>query len=557
MRPAVWAPRPKRVDLVVEGRRTEMDEGEDGWWRSDLELEPGADYAFSLDGGPARPDPRSRHQPAGVHGASRVVHTARPGHGNWRGFDLPSAVLYELHIGTFTPSGTFAAAGERLAHLVDLGVDAVEVMPVNHFPGNHGWGYDGVALFAVHDAYGGPAGFQEFVDACHSHGLGVVLDVVYNHLGPDGNYLAEFGPYFTELYRTPWGEAVNLDGPGSDQVRRFFIDNALMWLGDYGVDGLRLDAVHALLDRSAVHFLEELSTAVDALERRMGRPLFLIAESDLNDPRLLWDPARGGYGLEATWNDDFHHAVHAAVTGETDGYYQDFGRLTDVAKALESAYVYTGDYSRHRERSHGRPADGLSGSRFLGYVQNHDQVGNRARGERLGHLVDGRLVELAAALLLTSPFVPMLFQGEEWSASSPFPYFSDHQDTGLAEAVREGRRREFAAFGWDPADVPDPQDADTFRSAKLDWSEIGVLPHQEVLGWYRALTRLRRQTPDLTDDRLDRVRTFCDEDQSTLWVQRGNVVVAANFSDHPRSVEVGGLTIDLTPAGVAITELLQ
>ncbi|MGH2769584.1 MAG: malto-oligosyltrehalose trehalohydrolase, partial [Actinomycetota bacterium] len=460
--------------------------------------------------------------------------------GAWRGTHLPSSILYEIHIGTFTPEGTFEAAIERLDHLVALGIDAVELMPVAQFPGNHGWGYDGVDLYAPHHGYGGPRGLKRLVDACHGRGLGVIVDVVYNHLGPDGNYLGRFGPYFTDRYGTPWGAAVNLDCSGSDEVRRFFIDNARMWLRDYHADGLRLDAVHAIVDTSALHFLEELSAAVASLARHLGRHLYLIAESDLNDPRPVWPREAGGYGLDAVWSDDFHHALHGALTGELHGYYQDYGSLSDVARALESAYVYEGQYSKYRERRHGRTSAGVPASRFLGYLQNHDQVGNRARGERTGHLISTDLLKVGAALVLTAPFVPMLFQGEEWAAASPFPYFCDHQDPELAAAVSEGRRREFEAFGWSAEEIFDPQDPDTFQQAKLNWAEIARSPHNEILAWHRALIDLRRRVPDLSNGGLGGTRAGADEATRTLLVERGSVAVAANFSEEPRRVAVRG-----------------
>jgi maltooligosyltrehalose trehalohydrolase len=543
----VWAPAAERVELVTDGARRPMRarrvDGADrpGWWTLEApDLGPGTDYAFSLDGGPPRPDPRSRHQPAGVHGPSRVVHAgvgARAA-GGWRGFHLPSAVLYELHPGTFTPEGTFDAAVARLDEVAALGVTAVSLMPVNAFPGRHGWGYDGVALYAVHEPYGGPEGLARFVEACHARGLGVILDVVYNHLGPSGNYLGEFGPYFTDRYGTPWGEAVNLDGADSDEVRRFFIENGLMWLREYGIDGLRIDAVHAIVDTSAIHLLEELAMAVEVLAAKLGRPLWLIPESDLNDPRLLWSRERGGYGLHAQWSDDFHHAIHAALTGERDGYYEDFGPLDRIITALREAYVYGGRYSPHRRRRHGRPARGLPGHRFLGYIQNHDQVGNRARGERIGQLVGPELQKVAAALVLTAPFVPMVFQGEEWAASTPFQYFTDHEDPVLGAAVREGRRGEFAAFGWDPETIPDPQDPATFQRSKLRWAEREEPPHAAVLAWYRELIAFRRSRPELLDGRLETVEAEADDEGRTVRVRRGDVVVCCNLASAPRTMSL-------------------
>ena len=534
MRVQVWAPEAERVEVVLGNQRRPLDRGTNGWWAiEDEDLTPGTDYAFSVDGGDPRPDPRSAWQPEGVHGPSRLVdHGAHEwADDDWRGFHLPSAVLYELHPGTFTPEGTLDAAVHRLDHLVELGVDAVSLLPVNAFPGRHGWGYDGVGLYAVHDPYGGPEALKRFVEACHRRGLGVILDVVYNHLGPSGNYLGEFGPYFTDRYVTPWGDAPNLDGAGSDEVRRFFLDNALMWLRDYHMDGLRLDAVHAVVDTSAVHLLEELATEVEGLESELGRPLWLIAESDLNDPRLLWSRERGGYGLDAQWSDDFHHALHAAITGEDTGYYADFGGLEPLATALREAWVYAGRHSPHRGRRHGRTRGDLRGYRFLGYIQNHDQVGNRAQGDRIGHLVGPDLQKVAAAIVLMAPFVPMLFQGEEWGASSPFQYFTDHEDPELGAAVREGRRSEFSAFGWDPEEVPDPQDPETFRRSRLDWDERRSEPHDDLERWYRELIALRRSRPDLRDGRLDRVQVITDLEAGTLVMRRGGVVLACCLAD--------------------------
>ncbi len=504
-----------------------------GWWSVTVEgAGPGTDYGFVLDGEGPFPDPRSPWQPAGIHGRSRLVDHAAFAwtDAGLEALPLSQAVVYELHIGTFTPAGTFESAIGKLDHLVELGVTHVELMPVAEFSGDRGWGYDGVDLFAPHHVYGGPDGLKKLVSACHARGLAVLLDVVYNHLGPAGNYLGRYAPYFTDRYHTLWGPAVNLDGPHSDGVRRFFCDNALMWLRDYHFDGLRLDAVHAILDTSARPFLEQLGDEVKQLARATGRRLVVIPESDLNDPRLVWPRERGGFALDAQWSDDFHHALHAVLTGERVGYYADFGALADLAKALREAYVYDDRYSVYRRRMHGRLAAGLGGHQFLCYAQTHDQVGNRPRGERLGHLVSPGRLKIAAALVLTSPFVPMLFQGEEWAASTPFQYFTDHAEPNLAKAVREGRRKEFAAFGWKTEDVPDPQAQETFERSRLNWAESGKEPHAEMLAWYRQLIQLRRSEPALRDGRLDLVNTRFDEAARWFVVERGLVSLACNLA---------------------------
>lgn len=535
MRFDVWAPDAGEVEVRVDGRAHDMerDPGRRGWWYADVPAGHGSRYAFAPDEGPPRPDPRSRRQPDGPEGPSAVVdHDRFAWAHEWAGRPLPGAVLYELHVGTFTTAGTFDAAIEHLPHLAGLGITHIELMPVCPFPGSHGWGYEGVSLWAVHEPYGGPDGLKRFVDAAHGHGLGVVLDVVHNHLGPSGNHLPAFGPYFTDRHHTPWGDAVNLDAPGSDEVRGFLVGSALSWLRDYRLDGLRLDAVHALVDTRAVHLLEELSTAVDALSAAVGRPLFLIAESDRNDPRTTDPREAGGLGVHAQWNDDFHHALHTAVTGESQAYYADFAvsPVTAVAKALRRVFFHDGTHSSFRGRAHGRPVDLTTtpGHRFLVYTQTHDQIGNRATGDRLGATVPPGLLAAAAALVLTSPYTPMLFMGEEWGARTPWQFFTDHDDRELAAAITRGRRREFAEHGWRAEDIPDPQDPATRLRSCLDWSEPAREPHAELLAWYRRLIALRHAEPELTDPALDAVHVTVGE--HTLRLDRGRFRTAVNFS---------------------------
>ncbi len=427
---------------------------------------------------------------------------------------------------------------KHLDHLADLGITHVEFMPVNGFPGSRGWGYDGVNLFAPHEAYGGPEGLKRLVAACHAKGLAVILDVVYNHLGPVGNHLEEFGPYFTDRYSSPWGKAINLDGPESHEVRRFFCDNAAMWLRDYHVDGLRIDAVHTLVDMSAVNFLEDVKQTAEQVQAETGRYKVLVAESDLNDPRIVRTRTVGGYGMDAQWSDDFHHALHAALTGEQNGYYADFGTLSDLARALCRVFVYDGRFSSFRRRFHGRPVLDLCGHKFLGYIQTHDQVGNRALGERLNHLVSPGRFKIAAALMLLSPFVPMLFQAEEWAASAPFLYFTDHEDSKLGEAVKKGRCEEFSAFGWDPEQIPDPQALDTFSRCVLNWEEKEKHPHAEILKWYRDLIALRRKIPETSDGRLDRVHVDADEFAKWLVMTRGKLAAACSLARTEQLVPV-------------------
>ncbi|SER46420.1 malto-oligosyltrehalose trehalohydrolase [Actinokineospora terrae] len=548
---SVWAPQRSRVRLDVGGSWHEMARDDRGWWHAEVPgAGPGTDYAFLVDDDDTPlPDPRSLWQPNGVHGPSRrYEHRAYEWSDSaWTGRPVAGRVIYELHVGTFTTAGTFDGAAEKLDHLVSLGVDFVEVLPVNAFDGVSGWGYDGVLWGAAHEPYGGPDGFKRFVDACHARGLGVILDVVYNHLGPSGAYLDRFGPYFAG--KNLWGPTINLDGPDSDEVRRYVIDNALGWLRDFHVDGLRLDAVHALVDTRATHLLEELAVEVEALSTGLGRPLSLIAESDLNDPRLVTPRAGGGLGLDAQWCDDLHHALHVALSGDTSGYYKDFeGQLPTT---LRSAFFHAGTWSSFRRRTHGRPVDVRTtpGHRFLAYLQNHDQIGNRATGDRLTATVSPARVLCGAALVFCSPYTPMLFMGEEWAAGTPWQFFASFPDPDLAEAVRTGRRREFADHGWGESEVPDPMSPDTVAASTLDWSELASADHRSVLETYRALIALRRNHPELADPRLDR---FTVEDHDGfLLLHRGSLRVAVNLSPSPVTVPVRATSILLAAEGVS------
>jgi len=554
----VWAPSAERVHIDVAPvggvvTTTPMHPAPGGWWvwRGDGHPAYPLDYAFRIDGGAPTPDPRSPWQPQGVGGPSRTFDPSSHAwqDDGWRGprdgQGALGGVFYELHIGTFTSEGTFDAAIARLDHLVALGVDVVEVMPVAAFPGRWGWGYDGVDLYAVHDPYGGPAGFHRFVDAAHGKGLGVCLDVVYNHLGPSGNYLSRFGPYFTDAHTTPWGQAVNFDGPGSEVVRRFVLDNALGWLRDFHVDALRLDAVHELRDGSEHHVLAQLADETAALQRELGRPLTLIAESDLNDPVMVTATAEGGRGMDGQWADDVHHAMHAALTGEAQGYYADFGQPGVVGKTLTEVFLHDGRWSSFRGTHWGAPVDPavIPGSRFVAYLQTHDQVGNRATGDRISAAVTDGQQAIGAALYLTSAFTPMIFMGEEWAASTPWQFFSDFDDPELAEAVREGRRAEFAAHGWDKEDVPDPQDHATRDRSVLDWVELEKPDHARMLEWYSLLIAVRRSEPDLADDRLDEIWVESgdsgeSDESGWLVVSRGHLRVACNLSPQPTVVPV-------------------
>ncbi|SFL08275.1 malto-oligosyltrehalose trehalohydrolase [Geodermatophilus ruber] len=548
---SVWAPLPERVRLQVDGAVHDMRRDQDGWWRATVEAGPEADYGFLLDDDDTpRPDPRSRRQPAGVHGPSRRFDPGAHAWGDaaWTGRPLAGGVVYELHVGTFTPEGTLDAAIGKLDHLVELGVDFVELLPVNGFNGTHNWGYDGVLWYTVQEDYGGPAAYQRFVDAAHQRGLGVIQDVVYNHLGPSGNYLPQFFPVFA-AGSNAWGSSINLSGPDSDEVRRYVIDNALMWLRDMHVDGLRLDAVHALVDERATHVLEELAQEVDRLAVAEGRPLTLIAESDLNDPRLVTPRAAGGTGLTAQWSDDFHHALHAVLTGEGQGYYADFAAagLAGLAKTLTGAFFHDGTWSSFRRRHHGRRVDtaGLPGWKFLGYLQDHDQIGNRAVGDRIAASLSPGLLAVGATLVLTSPFTPMLFMGEEWGASTPWQFFTSHPEPELGRATAEGRIGEFAEHGWDADVVPDPQDPETFTRSKLDWGELSKEPHERLLAVHRSLLALRRAHPDLVDPDLSAVQVSWDDADRWLVVHRGTLRVVVNLADQPRGIDLDRRVADI------------
>jgi maltooligosyltrehalose trehalohydrolase len=536
----VWAPFAQSVAVRVDGSSFGMTgPNGDGWWTAGVDAATnGSDYGFRIDGSEtAYPDPRSQWQPNGVHGLSRVYDqdAFRWTDESFQARPLASAVIYELHVGTFTTESTLDAAIAKLEYLRDLGITHVELMPVAAFDGDHGWGYDGVSLYAVHEAYGGPDGLKRFVNAAHGLGLAVLLDVVYNHFGPSGNYTGKFGPYLTDAHKTPWGGATNLEESGSYQVRRFFCDNARMWLSDFHVDGLRIDAVHSLVDRSAIHFLEQLAGEMKTLGAVLGRRLVLIAESDLNDPRIVMPRDCGGFGMDAQWSDDFHHALFAVLSKEKPGgYYSDFGSFAQLAKAMEETFVYDGIFSPHRNRIHGRTGRNLSQHRFLGFIQNHDQVGNRAVGDRVSQSAGIDRAKIAAALVLLGPFVPMLFQGEEWASTSPFLYFADHQDRELAREVSEGRRQEFKAFGWDPETIPDPESKATFERSKLNWDEMAKPVHAAMLDWYRELILLRRSAASLNNGDPGNSKVTYNEEQRWLWVSRGSIVIACNIASKSR-----------------------
>ncbi|AFL87184.1 malto-oligosyltrehalose trehalohydrolase [Terriglobus roseus DSM 18391] len=554
---SVWAPQRKKVSVQVDGTEYPMaGPSERGFWKADVEAAVhGSDYGFLLDDDPKPyPDPRSFWQPKDVHSHSRVLD-----HGKFAWTDekfrpspLPSAIIYEMHLGTFTEGGTFDSAIEKLDYLYDLGITHIELLPVASYEGSFSWGYDGVSPYAPDESYGGPEAVKRFVNACHEKGLGVILDVVYNHFGPAGNYTQMFGPYFTERHHTPWGAAINFEEGGSDQVRRYFIDNALMWLREYHFDGLRLDAVHELIDRSAMHFLEQLSLEVEDLSAALGRELFLIGETDLNDPKFVTPREANGFGLDAQWSDDFHHALFTLIHHEQSGYYQDFGTVDQLATTLKQVFLYDGRYSRFRQHNHGRQVQKISYHRFLGYIQNHDQIGNRAKGERLEHLVGMQKAKLAAAVVMTAPFLPMIFMGEEWAAATPWMYFADFQDEDLRKNVRDGRKRDFQHFGWSE-DVPNPEDPATVEASKLKWSELEDPKHDEMFRWYRDLIHLRRRTLALNLGDFSRMVVHHSEEDRWIYTDRGNIRTMINLSENetPFAVEPGSellLSSDVAPS---------
>ncbi|MEV8271757.1 malto-oligosyltrehalose trehalohydrolase [Microbacterium sp. NPDC077184] len=540
----LWAPHASRVRLRrigtdgAPGVDLELDAAADGWWRADVALADGERYGFVLgDGDDLRPDPRSRRQPDGVHAASAHVDLARHTWTDaaWTGRQLAGGLIYELHIGTFTPEGTLDAAIAKFPHLRDIGVTHIELLPVNGVNGVHNWGYDGVLWYAVHEPYGGPAAYQRFVDAAHAAGFAVIQDVVYNHLGPSGNYLPEFGPYLREGSRNTWGDSVNLD---EDAVRSYIVENALMWMRDMHVDGLRLDAVHALLDEREEHILAELARRTDALSAHLGRPLTLIAESDMNDPTLILPREAGGYGLTAQWSDDWHHAVHVAVSGETVGYYEDFADPEALPKVWSRGFYHDGTYSSFRKRDHGTPIPAeVPAWRLVTFAQDHDQIGNRATGDRLSQNLDDDRLAIAAVLTLTAPGTPMLFQGEEWAASTPWQFFTSHPEPELGEATAKGRIAEFAEMGWDESVVPDPQDPETFTRSTLKWEEATGGRHARLLSLYRELARLRREVPELTDPAWPDAGQREVAGGRVYRLDRGAVTVWVNLSEADVTVE--------------------
>lgn len=544
----VWAPDAETVDVVFKERDepVSLEKVEHGYWKNTISgVKPGSLYQFLLDGKKKHPDPASRSQPEGVHSWSRVIEQNNFSwtDKDWKGLPLSEMILYELHIGTYTEAGTFEAMLEKLDHLKELGINTVEIMPVSQFPGNRNWGYDGVYPFAAQDSYGGAKGLKKLVNTCHENGFAVILDVVYNHMGPEGNYLSEYGPYFTDKYKTPWGSALNFDDKYSDEVRNFFIQNALMWLEEFHFDGLRLDAIHEIIDRGARPFLRELSRQVDKLEDRTGRNYVVIAESDLNDVKIVNPYEKGGFGIEGQWVDDFHHSLHTILTGEKDGYYQDFGEISQLAKSFEQGFVYDGVYSEFRKRKVGNDPSNLPPSKFVISIQNHDQVGNRMLGDRLAKLVSPEELKLAAGIMLISPLTPMLFMGEEFAEDQPFQYFVSHEDPELVKAVQEGRKREFKYFFSEgEGEFPDPQSRETFNNSKLNWSFKNNDQKRMIFEYYKELIRLRKNGSFETF-RNTITRIEVDEDHQLIRVsaekkENGKAFAVFNFNSSAREINL-------------------
>jgi maltooligosyltrehalose trehalohydrolase len=547
----VWAPFAQRVTLHNCTQNLTIALQNDGhyWQATTQEINPGDTYQICLNDTLSRPDPASLAQPEGVHGASQAIDTANFAWSDddWRNLPLEDYLLYELHTGTFTPEGTFAGIETRLDYLVELGINAIEIMPVAQFPGTRNWGYDGVFPYAVQHSYGGATGLQHLVDCCHRKGLAVVLDVVYNHMGPEGNYFTDFGPYFTTKYQTPWGHALNFDGDYSDSVRRYFIENVLMWFRDFHIDALRIDAAHAIHDARETHLLREIKQHVDALVSQTGRPHYLIIESDQNETRFIQSLADEGYGMDAQWNDEFHHALRVTAGGERRGYYADYNGIQHLAKSYKDAYVYDGTYMPRRARIVGKSTAGHAGRQFVVFSQNHDHIGNRMLGERPSQLVSLEMQKLMAGAVMSSPYLPMLFMGEEWGELNPFLYFVSHSDPALIEAVRQGRKREFAAF-QSLVDAPDAQDEQTFERSKLQWPRLMQEPHRTLFRYYQTLLKLRKQS-SLRHPNRESVAVVVDEVRQTLMLFRQHkpsgtlglagsetVVCLMNFSREPQSL---------------------
>lgn len=537
----VWAPAAENVELIIKDKAEAilLKKDSSGYWEKEIkEITPGTRYKFRLDREKELPDPASRSQPDGVHSWSQVIKKEFDWKDNdWKGISASEMIIYELHVGTFTPDGTFAAVTEKLDHLLELGINTIEIMPISQFPGNRNWGYDGVYPFAAQDSYGGAEELKRMINTCHQKGMAVILDAVYNHMGPEGNYLSQFGPYFTEKYETPWGSAINYDDRHSDHVRNFFTESALMWMDEFHFDGLRLDAIHEIIDRGATHFLKELRQKTDELEKTTGRKFVLIAESDLNDTKIINDYEKGGFGLEAQWVDDFHHSLHTVLTQEQEGYYADYGNLWHLGKAFKQAFVYDGIYSEFRKRTVGNNPAGLSPSKFVICIQNHDQVGNRMLGERMSQLVSFEALKLAAGAILIAPYVPMLFMGEEFGEDQPFQYFVSHTDPDLVKAVQKGRKREFEYFNGRAGEFPDPQSEDTFERSKLNWDFQGNPEKKIIFEYYKELIKLRK-SGKFNALKLGKTEFVADEDNRILTITANEeLCVKFNFSSESKTVK--------------------